>query len=384
MRRIFVSYHHETIRDREARILNVIAALKAEGFEVFSDHRIRNGESWRDRIAAEIDASDIGLVLWSEDAHASIFVRSEADRISKLSKLRQAWIADKTAPITLPMPYEQYQYADLRDWSGDRSDVRWLSLRDGLLELDSALAVSKRQQTIRGAAHLEDISGDAVFRDADNFPLMLAVTTPAAAKVGSDDDDDDAEFNEHPAFIAQLETPFALAVYPVSFSEWNLAAANGATGVDHVDAPPEDAGKPVVGVTWDQANSYVAWLNHKCGEIVYHLPSEVQWEVAARLCSSPDVPATNRSPADFGDRHLARNLMGMIGEVWQWTDDVYLNSLADMPLDGAPRRSPHSEYRTVRGPSWRTSDFDRRVSARVGYHKSHTSDDIGFRVMRRL
>ena len=69
-----------------------------------------------------------------------------------------------------------------------------------------------------------------------------------------------------------IEDPFAVGVYEVTFAEWDACAAAGGWGRGR---------QPVIDVSWDDAQAYVAWLSSKTGE-EYRLLTEAEWEYVAR------------------------------------------------------------------------------------------------------
>ena len=106
------------------------------------------------------------------------------------------------------------------------------------------------------------------FRDCPECPAM--VTVPAGSyTMGSPA----AEAGRH-ADEAQrrvtIEDPFAVGVYEVTFAEWDACVAAGGWGR-----------QPVIDVSWDDAQEYVAWLSSKTGRD-YRLPTEAEWEYVAR------------------------------------------------------------------------------------------------------
>ena len=117
------------------------------------------------------------------------------------------------------------------------------------------------------------------FRDCAECPAMVAV--PAGSyTMGSPAAEAGRHADEGQRRVT-IEEPFAVGVYEVTFAEWDACAAAG--GCRH---RPGHGGwgrgrQPVIDVSWDDAQEYVAWLSSKTGRD-YRLPTEAEWEYVAR------------------------------------------------------------------------------------------------------
>jgi sulfatase modifying factor 1 len=159
--------------------------------------------------------------------------------------------------------------------------------------------------------------------------------------------------------------------------------------------------QPVVGVSWHDAQSFCQWLSRETG-VVHRLPTEAEWEAAARgglvgepYPWGPELPnaggryRANYYPNDFADDGFrltapvaafpanGYGLFDMAGNVSEWcADDI-------TPLGvGTPFAAP--DYRIRKGGSWRSRARDLRCAART-FTPPHTADGfIGFRVLREI
>lgn len=145
MSQVFISYARENRRDAAA----IAEALMLEGYEVWWDDDLPVHRAYTDVIENEIKQAAAVIVVWSEHAVGSEWVRAEANEGRELKKLVQVRVDE--AP--LPLPFNQIQYADLSDWSGDRSAPEWAKVLQSLSALMSrpqpkagveALAIHKR------------------------------------------------------------------------------------------------------------------------------------------------------------------------------------------------------------------------------------------------
>ena len=112
------------------------------------------------------------------------------------------------------------------------------------------------------------------FRDCPECPAM--VTVPVGSyTMGSPSAEAGGHADEAQRRMT-IDDPFAVGVYEVTFGEWDACAAAGGWGRGR---------QPVIDVSWDDAQEYVAWLSSKTGED-YRLLTEAEWEYVARACTT--------------------------------------------------------------------------------------------------
>jgi formylglycine-generating enzyme required for sulfatase activity len=219
---------------------------------------------------------------------------------------------------------------------------------------------------------------------------------------------------ETPQHWVGIERPFAIGRYPVTVGDWRaFAEASGWQPGGEVDwtAPgfAQTDMHPVVGVSWNDARQYVAWLSERTGRH-YRLPSEAEWEYACRAgtrtaFSFGDAIDTGKANYDGnftwngGQRgeyrrgttpvdQFAPNPWGlhdMHGNVWEWVQDVMHDNYEGAPLDGSAWEAGGERARRIlRGGSWLYNPRYLRSALRNGFSAVMSNDIVGFRVVREL
>ena len=210
--------------------------------------------------------------------------------------------------------------------------------------------------------------------------------------------------------------PFALGRYEISIAEWQRCVdAKGCTAAS-ADNEGKPRNHPVVGISWSQAQDYAAWLSRRSGKR-YRLPSEAEWEYAARAGNRDQFTwgnwgATVCSYANALDRAGARahpqmswytdcddgfattapvgsfppnawGLYDMLGNVWEWVQDCWHSDYSGAPADGAAWiDGGDCSKRVNRGGGWGNNPRALRVSNRDADPQDARSDGMGFRIAR--
>ena len=131
---IFLSSAHSSAMQAQA----VAEALRALGYSVWRDDELPAHRAYREVIQERIAEAKAVVVVWSGDAIKSEWVLSEANRGREAHKLVQLRIDNSL----LPMPFEQIQCADLRDWAGDANAPGWRKVVASVAELMGAGAAA--------------------------------------------------------------------------------------------------------------------------------------------------------------------------------------------------------------------------------------------------
>ena len=282
------------------------------------------------------------------------------------------------------------------------------------------------------------------FRDCPDCPEMVVV--PAGSyRMGSPSWEQGRDDDEGPVHEVTFAAPFALGVYEVTVAEFGrfvdetgyrtAAERYPETGCRTLEQPTRNkweytAGRswrdleyeiegdqPVVCVSWNDAKEYAAWLAENTG-MPYRLPSEAEWEYAARaesetkyhfgndeaqLCVYGNVADetplpngntwTNKAACSDGAVYPTRvgayrpNAFGLHdvhGNVWEWTEDCWNKRYGGAPGDGSAWKSGDCAKRVLRGGSWLNAPSILRAANRLWNSSGIRNVYYGFRVARTL
>ena len=238
-----------------------------------------------------------------------------------------------------------------------------------------------------------------VFRDCEDCPEMVMV--PAGSfRMGcvSGQDCWDDELPVHEVRVPS----FALGRYEVLFEEYDRFVA--ATGQESPgDQGWGRGGRPVINVSWEDATAYAEWLSAKTGER-YRLPSESEWEYAARAGTTTayswgaDIGQNRANCRDCGSRwdneqtapagSFAANAWGLHdlhGNVHEWVEDCWHDSYARAPADGSAwTRGGDCVRRVLRGGSLLSFPGVLRSADRGRSDVGFRFGDVGIRLARTL
>src|SRR5690606_7613136 len=119
------------------------------------------------------------------------------------------------------------------------------------------------------------------FTDCSGCPEMI-VLAGGLFVMGSPDNEPGRGRDEGPQREVSV-APFAMGKYEVTFAQWDAClAGGGCNGYSPPDGGWGRGDRPVTGISWQDAQAYLDWLNAQAGGLRYRLPSEAEWEYAAR------------------------------------------------------------------------------------------------------
>jgi formylglycine-generating enzyme required for sulfatase activity len=239
------------------------------------------------------------------------------------------------------------------------------------------------------------------FREcAKDCPEMVVIAA-GEFTMGSPASEKDRYDHEGPQHRVTIAVPFAVSKYDVTFADWDACVAVG--GCPEVsDGRMGQGTKPVINVSWDDAQTYVAWLSKMTGE-PYRLLTEAEWEYAARAgavtayywgeeignnnsnCNACGSAWDNRETSAVGSFPANQfGLYDMAGDVYQWVQDCYQGNYDGAPTDGSAWTSGDCSNRDGRGGSWSSRPRNLRAATRGRFTTVGRDSNLGFRVARTL
>ena len=206
-----------------------------------------------------------------------------------------------------------------------------------------------------------------------------------------------ARNNEQPVTRVRISQGFYLGKTEVTQAEWQAVMGNNPSNF-------ENCGRcPVEQVSWEDVQVFMGRLNARAGGERYRLPTDAEWEYAARAGTTTDTyagdvteplgndsvvnriawygansgirthPVGQKAPNGFG-------LHDMLGNVWEWVGDWYGDYPGGAVTD--PTGPGSGSIRVDRGGSWADNAGVCRSAFRNGYSPGNGSINLGFRLLR--
>lgn len=238
---------------------------------------------------------------------------------------------------------------------------------------------------------------------------MDFVRIPAGSfHMGSDQTDKDALPNERPQHAVRISRSFYLARYEVTQAQWELvmgasaytlSRSNPFYGLPGMAERIRRPDNPVT-VSWKDAQVFIERLNQRESGHRYRLPTEAEWEYAARAGTNTahsfgdDASLLSRYAwhgEDFYDGSMHPvgqklpnpwGLYDIHGNVWEWVQDWYADGYPGSAPVTDPSGPAIGSSKVVRGGSWHVTGGSWRSAVRKPYAPDYRGISIGFRLLR--
>jgi formylglycine-generating enzyme required for sulfatase activity len=210
---------------------------------------------------------------------------------------------------------------------------------------------------------------------------------PGQFMMGCSPGDNQCEEDEKPAHLIRITKAFEISKYEVTQSQWELVMGSNPSYSRGADRPVEQ-------VSWDEVQEFLRRLNARRDGYRYRLPTEAEWEYAARAGSTGpyagplDQMAWYR-PNSGGQTHPvgqkqpnAWGLYDTHGNVGEWVQDWYSPNSYPSTSATDPTGPPRAQFRVLRGGTFLGDARFKRLSERLGRPPDYKNNSIGFRCVR--
>lgn len=238
----------------------------------------------------------------------------------------------------------------------------------------------------------------SVFKDEimpDVFGPNMVVIPNGSFNMG--DQNRQGDDNEYPNHKITIKKAFALSQHEVTFRDYDFFALSTGRTL------PEDNGwgrgdRPVINVSWNDANAYADWIRRETG-LAYRLPTEAEWEYAARARTysaywwGNDIGMNKAACDGCGSRFDGQQtapvgsfeanpfgLYDMNGNVYEWVSDCYNENYENAPTDGSSWDVGQCTLRVMRGGSWYDIPRLIRSASRYRHPADASRNTWGFRL----
>jgi len=244
------------------------------------------------------------------------------------------------------------------------------------------------------AANKPKLVAGETFKDCSDCPEMVVIPS-GSFHMGSNE----GNSHEKPIHKVKIIKPFAMGQYEVSWNNYQPCIDAG----ECISNRSEGWGKgnrPVIDVSWYDAQSYIKWLNKKTGKN-YRLANEAEWEYAARAGSANKYSwgnDINCSQASYGyysgqcGKQKGTDLIGtfsantfglydMHGNVYEWVQDCWNSTYSGAPSTNTTWEGGNCKKRVLRGGSWGSGPLTLSSASRIWFTASHGNPNYGFRLV---
>jgi len=451
---VFISYASED----KSRVQALAYALEQQGWLVWWERQVSVGKSFDEVIRAALTAARLVVVVWTKTSVKSTWVKNEAREGLRRGVLYPVILDEQ---VKIPLEFGEVRAAQLKNWQPAQAHSGFDQLVQditGVLGRSSSSAIhgsssrplqkrfsAQRKVTFEDRGRLVGVSQALVWpiwlgrglrvvaftavialflfgswvvvrwgltalnasaeaqrvsvvcqTFAGMGPEMIIVPAGSFQMGAASDKGLPTELPRHSVTIRTI----AMSTCEVTFDEYDRFAH--ATG----RSLPDDGGwgrgrRPVVNVSWDDAKAYAIWLSEGTGK-GYRLPTEAEWEYAARSGGNDETWAgtseegqlkeyavyrVDRTEPVGGKKPNGLGLYDMSGNVQEWVEDCWHGDYTGAPADGSVWQEANGgvcSMRGVRGGSWYNKPENLRASNRDGDGANHRRYTFGFRLAQDL
>lgn len=226
--------------------------------------------------------------------------------------------------------------------------------------------------------------------------------------MGASENDKEATTFERPQHKVSIGKDFYISKFEITQKQWEEVMGHSCYDLDrsnpfyNLPGMKERITKPShpATVSWDDAQQFLEKLNEMAGKKIYRLPTEAEWEYAARAGSTTaysfgddkdqlDDHAWFGEDFNTGGTHPIGQkkpnpwgLYDVHGNVWEWVQDRYSDEYFAKSPQTDPKGPEKGNQRVVKGGSWHITADSWRTSFRKAYEPNYRGISIGFRIVK--
>jgi len=258
-----------------------------------------------------------------------------------------------------------------------------------------------------GSFYMGSCKLSAADKEENKKRQFMGMAAKSAACPSGGGGDNDASDSETPQHKVRISKAFQMGKYEVTLGQFKkfIAGANRGNLLndDFMKNNSHGDSAAVTQVSWHDAQAFIGWLNKKEGGNHYRLPTEAEWEYAARAGTNSiyswgnsksqagsyawyesnayDVGA-KYAHAVGGKKPNAFGLYDMHGNVLEWVQDNWHDSYRGAPSDGSVWSGGDGRSRVSRGGGWHYGARYLRSADRINYSPGGRGSVLGFRLVR--
>ena len=412
----------------------VCRRLESEGIDCWIAPRdILPGDSWLEAIIDGVSRCQILVLVFSGNTHRSQWVRDEITlalnrnikiipfRIENVSpqgalrilQVRCQWIDAFTPHLEQHLDRLTQAVRTHLARAGKKQSQPEERIETDKKESQRGIPPDLKAVEARAKVNvIKNINGEDLYEADFGDGLIMVYIPPGKFTMGSNEGNE----SEKPPHDVYLDG-YWLGKTEVTFDQYDRFCEE----TKKTKPPDEGWGRgrrPVINISWHDADAYCKWLSEKIG-LEFKLPSEAQWEKAARGSDGREYPWGNDTPSgdklNFADKQLwlkkkydwadqdiddgyaytapvgsypagasPYGLLDMAGNVWEWCTDWYDKKYYEKSPDRNPPGPSEGAGRVLRGGSWFYDSPDCRAASRDGAPPDHRADSAGVRLFRSL
>ena len=228
----------------------------------------------------------------------------------------------------------------------------------------------------------------------NNLGMELVLIPSGTFRMGGDKKLEQAEDHETPRHLVKISDAFFMGKYEVTQEQWTEI-------MNHNPSEFKSNNRPVERVSWNDVQTFIQKLNIKEKSDKYRLPTEAEWEYAARAGSKNaygfgrDVNVLDQyawyRKNSVGETHPvgqlkpnAWGLFDMHGNVHEWCRDWFDGRYYSQSPSNAPLGPSSGLAKVLRGGDWGSEDWYCRCASRSLSSPDRRSNRLGFRLIRRI